>query len=125
MSCCAPGTEGAMEAERASHALPSSEELMLASRTVGEGLRQSDLSVPGVHCGTCITTVEGALNALPEVARARVNLSTRRVSVVWPITPPRLRSVEGAAARSRCATCHRRRGGRPECQRCQRLTEDT
>ncbi len=83
MSCCAPGTEGAVEAERASHALPSSEELMLASRMVGEGLRQVDLSVPGVHCGACITTVEGALNALPEVARARVNLSTRRVSVVW------------------------------------------
>ena len=83
MSCCAPGTEGAVEAERASHALPSSEELMLASRTVGEGVRQSDLSVPGVHCGTCITTVEGALNALPEVVRSRVNLSTRRVSVVW------------------------------------------
>ena len=80
MSCCAPGTEGAVEALRA---LPSSEELMLASRPVGEGLRQSDLSVPGVHCGACITTVEGALNRLPEVARARVNLSTRRVSVVW------------------------------------------
>ncbi|UDF29119.1 UNVERIFIED_ORG: cadmium-translocating P-type ATPase [Roseateles sp. XES5] len=83
MSCCAPGTEGVVEAERARQALPSSEELMLASRPVGEGLRQSDLSVPGVHCGACITTVEGALNALPEVARARVNLSTRRVSVVW------------------------------------------
>ena len=83
MSCCAPGTEGAIEAARASHALPSSEELMLASRVVGEGLRQSDLSVPGVHCGACITTVEGALKALPEVVRARVNLSTRRVSVVW------------------------------------------
>lgn len=83
MSCCAPGTEGAVEAERARHALPSSEELMLASRPVGDGLRQSDLSVPGVHCGACITTVEGALNALPEVVRSRVNLSTRRVSVVW------------------------------------------
>jgi Cu2+-exporting ATPase len=81
MSCCAPGTEGAVEAARA--ALPSSEELMLASRPVGEGLRQSDLSVPGVFCGTCITTIEGALNALPEVVRSRVNLSTRRVSVVW------------------------------------------
>ena len=86
MSCCAPGTEGAAEAERARHALPSSEELMLASRPVGEGLRQSDLSVPGVHCGACITTVEGALNALPEVERARVNLSSRRVSVVWKET---------------------------------------
>lgn len=83
MSCCAPGTEGAVDAEMALHALPSSEELLLASRPVGEGLRQSDLSVPGVHCGLCITTVENALNALPEVARARVNLSTRRVSVVW------------------------------------------
>ncbi|WP_432348122.1 cation-translocating P-type ATPase [Shinella yambaruensis] len=81
MSCCAPGTEGAVEAQRV--ALPSSEELMLASRPVGDGLRQSDLSVPGVYCGTCITTVEGALNALPAVERARVNLSTRRVSVVW------------------------------------------
>ncbi|WLS08091.1 cation-translocating P-type ATPase [Shinella sumterensis] len=83
MSCCAPGTEGAMEAERARHALPSSEELLLASRPVGPGLRQSDLSVPGVHCGACITTIEAALDALPEVERARVNLSTRRVSVVW------------------------------------------
>ncbi|MCJ8052186.1 cadmium-translocating P-type ATPase [Shinella curvata] len=83
MSCCAPGTEGILDAERANHALPSSEELMLASRPLGEGLRQSDLSVPGVHCGTCITTVEGAVKALPEVASARVNLSTRRVSVVW------------------------------------------
>ena len=83
MSCCAPGTEGILDAERASHALPSSEELMLASRPLGEGLRQSDLSVPGVHCGTCITTVEGAVSALPEVVHARVNLSTRRVSVVW------------------------------------------
>lgn len=83
MSCCAPGTEGAAEVARLSHALPSSEELLLASRPVGEGLRQSELSVPGVHCGTCITTVEAALNALPAVVRARVNLSTRRVSVVW------------------------------------------
>ncbi|MCR6499749.1 cadmium-translocating P-type ATPase [Shinella sp. CPCC 101442] len=83
MSCCAPGTEGALEAGRASHALPSSEELMLSSRPLGDGLRQSDLSVPGVHCGACITTVEGAVNALPEVVRSRVNLSTRRVSVVW------------------------------------------
>jgi Cu2+-exporting ATPase len=83
MSCCAPGTEGALDAVRARNALPSSEELLLASRPVGEGLRQSDLSVPGVHCGACITTIETALQALPVVERARVNLSTRRVSVAW------------------------------------------
>ncbi len=83
MSCCAAGTEGALEIERAGHALPSSEELRLSSRDLGEGLHQVDLSVPAVHCGTCITTIEGVLKALPEVQRARVNLSTKRVSVVW------------------------------------------
>ncbi|EHS53903.1 copper-translocating P-type ATPase [Rhizobium sp. PDO1-076] len=83
MSCCAAGTEGALDIERAGHALPSTEEMKLSSRAVGPGLFQVDLSVPAVHCGTCIMTVERALKALPEVERARVNLSTKRVSIVW------------------------------------------
>lgn len=86
MSCCAPGTEAALEMAQASHTLPSSEELMLASRDIGDGGRQLDLSVPGVHCGTCITAVEQALAELPAVRKARVNLSTRRVSIVWDTT---------------------------------------
>jgi Cu2+-exporting ATPase len=69
--------------ERAGVSLPSAEELKLSSRAVGPGLWQVDMSVPAVHCGTCISTVEGVLKALPEVERARVNLSTKRVSVVW------------------------------------------
>lgn len=83
MSCCAAGTEGALDAERAEHSAPPSDELWLASRPLDGGLRQIDLSVPGVHCGVCITTIEKALKALPEVERARVNLSTRRVTCVW------------------------------------------
>ncbi|MCA1405283.1 cadmium-translocating P-type ATPase [Ensifer sp. IC3342] len=84
MSCCATGVEGALDIERTGQGLlPASEELWLASRALGEGLRQTDLSVPGVHCGACITTIEGALRKRPEVERARVNLSSRRVSVVW------------------------------------------
>ncbi|OCP38508.1 cation-translocating P-type ATPase [Ensifer sp. LC163] len=83
MSCCAAGAETALEIERSGQGLPSSEELWLTSRALGGGLRQTDLSVPGIHCGACITTIEAALKTRPEVERARVNLSSRRVSIVW------------------------------------------
>lgn len=89
MSCCAPGVEGSLDLERSGQGMPSAEELKLSARPLGEGLFQTDLSVPGVYCGACITTVEGALKKLPMVARARVNLSSKRVSVVWK------ESVEG------------------------------
>ncbi len=83
MSCCAPGTEGAIEAASPAGGLPSSEEMRLAARDLGEGLRQSDLSVPGVHCGACISTIEGALSKVAGIESARVNLTAKRVSVRW------------------------------------------
>jgi len=79
MSCCAPGAE--FDATQA--AIPSDEELLLASRSLGNGDRQIELSVPAVHCAACIQTIEGALGRLPGVEAARVNLSTKRVSVKW------------------------------------------
>ncbi len=99
-TCCAPGTEGAVELDRLRHALPSSQELLLASRSVGEGLRQTDLSVPEIHCGACMTTIEKALLALPQVERARVNLSTHRVTIVWKETVDGKVSDPGELARS-------------------------
>lgn len=100
MSCCAAGAATNLAAERAGQRLPSSEELWLTSRALGGGLRQTDLSVPGVHCGACITTIETALRERSEVERARVNLSTRRVSIVWKEEVAGKRSDPGELVRA-------------------------
>ncbi|TIP07853.1 cation-translocating P-type ATPase [Mesorhizobium sp.] len=82
MSCCA-GAEIALDLNGITSALPSSQEIRLASRSLGGDLRQTDLSVPTVHCAACIQTIETALGKLDRVEGARVNLSTKRVSVRW------------------------------------------
>ncbi len=41
------------------------------------------LLVEGVHCGGCVRRIERALDGLPELIEARVNLSTRRMVVRW------------------------------------------
>ncbi len=64
------------------------EELRLASRALGDGRFQTDLSLPGMHCGGCVAKVEAALAALDGVEAARANLSSRRASVVWHSSEP-------------------------------------
>ncbi len=80
MSCCAPSSD---HLAAALTALPSDEEVAVAARDLGDGTRQIELSVPAVHCAACIRSVETALAKLDDVQTARVNLSTRRVSVRW------------------------------------------
>lgn len=80
MSCCPPGEDATLRVEAA---LPTSSELSLASRPLGDGGYQVELSVPGVHCAACIVAVENALRRLEGVTSARVNLSTKRVTVRW------------------------------------------
>ncbi|RAZ90981.1 cadmium-translocating P-type ATPase [Mesorhizobium hawassense] len=83
MSCCAPGAEMALEVVDAASAVPSSDEIRLASRALDGGCRQTDLSVPSVHCAGCIQAIEAALAKIENIDSARVNLSTKRVSVRW------------------------------------------
>ncbi|MBX4969037.1 cation-translocating P-type ATPase [Rhizobium binae] len=80
MTCCSMDTESVLALSATSS---SAEEIRLASHPLEAGLRQLDLSVPDVHCGGCISAIEGALSALPFVRKARVNLTARRVSCVY------------------------------------------
>ncbi|WP_119274606.1 heavy metal translocating P-type ATPase [Taklimakanibacter deserti] len=79
MTCCASAVAAGAELAHA----PSRDELKLASRALGGGLHQTDLSVPGIHCAQCIGAIEGAFKRMPGVVGARVNLSSRRVAVKW------------------------------------------
>lgn len=49
-----------------------------------EGLtHRLTLAVQGIHCARCIWAIESALNDLPQVTQARVNMSTARLVVTW------------------------------------------
>lgn len=73
-----------------SHAI-SIDELKFASRDLGDGTKQTDLAVPGLRCAGCMAKTERALMAVQGVISARVNLTTKRVSVRWDgETPPDL-----------------------------------
>jgi Cu2+-exporting ATPase len=97
MTCCASGTEGAILLGAGGTAAP--EEIRLASRALGDGFFQTDLSVPAAHCGACILAVESALSRLPNVALARLNLSARRAVVKWwggESVPPMIEALRDA-----------------------------
>ncbi|HEX6959382.1 MAG TPA: heavy metal translocating P-type ATPase [Ferrovibrio sp.] len=67
---------------------PSREEVMLASRLAGKDLREVRFSVPSIHCGGCLRSIERALGRLDNVAEVRANLTTKSVTVRWPDGAP-------------------------------------
>ena len=48
-----------------------------------DGVAHIDLAVEGITCAACMVAIEDGLAAVPEVTRARVNLTSRRVAVEW------------------------------------------
>jgi Cu2+-exporting ATPase len=77
MTCCA----GAALAAAEQAGLARREELNAAVQPGDDGRPRLILSAPDIRCGQCIAMIERALGALPQVASARVNLTTRRVLV--------------------------------------------
>ena len=97
MSCCAPGSEAALLLAPGSE-IPA-REIALASRDLGDGIFQTELSVPQARCGVCIAAIEGSLQRLDGVVAARLNLTSRRVAVRWrgggPV-PPMIDALKAA-----------------------------
>jgi P-type Cu2+ transporter len=48
-----------------------------------DGIAHLDLAVDGIACAACMAAIEGGLAAVPQVTRARVNLTNGRVAVEW------------------------------------------
>ncbi len=51
------------------------------------------ISVPEVHCGHCVSSIEGALNPMAGVETAAVDLETRSVTVTYDADAVELAAV--------------------------------
>jgi len=61
----------------------SAVDLSLYAKPAVDGTCGLDLAVEGVHCGACISRIEGAMKKLPGVTDARLNFTNRRLHVAW------------------------------------------
>lgn len=52
-------------------------------RDDGEGRARLHLMIDGLHCAACVWLIEAVLARQPGVVSARLNMSTRRLTVVW------------------------------------------
>ena len=55
----------------------------LWARRRDDGGYELTLSVPGIHCAACISTIEKGLKEIPELEEGRVNFTLRQVRVRW------------------------------------------
>ena len=62
---------------------PAAQDLAAFVREVGDGKQRLDLMVDGLHCAACVWLIESVLTREADIVSARVNLSTRRLALVW------------------------------------------
>ncbi|MCZ7657478.1 MAG: heavy metal translocating P-type ATPase [Xanthobacteraceae bacterium] len=63
--------------------MPETRDLSHFVKRLDGGVAHIDLAVEGITCAACMVAIEDGLSAVPEVTRARVNLTNRRVAVEW------------------------------------------
>ena len=63
--------------------MPQARDLSHFVQHLDGGIARMELAVEGIHCGGCMRAIENGLSAMPDIVRARVNLTDRRVAVEW------------------------------------------
>jgi P-type Cu2+ transporter len=83
MSCCVGpvALEIAAQSSDAASKKCKLEDLKCNARVLADGTVSYVLSVPSIHCGNCISTIEGSISNLSGVVSVRANLSLRRVAI--------------------------------------------
>jgi len=76
--CCSTGLTAAAVAER----MPRQSNARFEHPAEGDAV-SLDLMVPGIRCAACMSTIETALGKMAGVISGRVNLSMRRVRVLY------------------------------------------
>ncbi len=93
-----PGNQGgAPVPSQAEHAPAEIESKPLGHQP---GRTKADIPVQGMHCASCVLTIEEALGELPGVDQASVNFATERVSVTYDsgrVDLPKLNQAVSAA----------------------------
>ena len=51
--------------------------------TLPDGASSLTLAIDGLHCAACVWLIESVLSRMPGVVSARVNMTTRRLRLVW------------------------------------------
>ncbi len=78
-ACCAPVAAPDLSDWIAALAAASAE----AIETLSDGLKRLVLVIENLECAGCVPKIERALEGLPGLQEGRVNLTTRRLRLVW------------------------------------------
>ena len=85
-------------------ATPPQPDARPASAVGGDGRRQVSMPIEGMTCATCVSTVRGALERVPGVSGAEVNLATETALVTFSGgVNPLVRAVHAAGYRAGAA----------------------
>ena len=87
-----------LEAGRARKPEPLDIDFTAHARPKGTGETALDLLVDGLDCAACVWLIESLLARNPDITKARVNLSTRRLALGWRGTPGEANAFAGLVA---------------------------